>query len=117
MQVIDKTTDFIEYTHRATDKKGQFPLKYKSFILEMQTSSIHIYKLLLMANRLPIIEYGSDRKKAQLEAVALCDELSGLIELSHRLKIISFDKMEKWQNHLTPIKNMILAWIKSDSKR
>lgn len=117
MQVIDKTMDLIEYTHRATDRKGQFPLKYRSFILEMQTSSIHIYKLLLKANRLPIAEYSSDRKKSQLDAVALCDELSGLIELSHRLKIISFDKMEKWQDYLTPVKNMILAWIKSDSKR
>ena len=117
MQVIDKAVDLMEYTYRETSRKDRFPIKYRTLIFEMQTISLNIYKMLLIANKLSICEYNSERKKLQLKAVACCDDLSGLVELANKLNIISIDKMGKWQDYLTPVKNMILAWIKSDSKR
>ena len=117
MQVIDKAVNLMEYTYRETSRKDRFPIKYRTLIFEMQTNSLSIYKMLLTANKLPVYEYSSERKKLQLKAVAFCDDLSGLVELANKLNIISIDKMGKWQDYLTPVKNMILAWIKSDSKR
>ena len=117
MKLIDKTIDLMEYTYRETSRKDRFPIKYRTIIFERQTNSLNIYKMLLTANKLPICGNGSERQLLQLKAVALCDDLSGLIELANKLTIISIDKMGKWQAYLTPVKNMILAWIKSDSKR
>ena len=86
MQVIDKAVDLMEYTYRETSRKDRFSIKYRTLIFEMQTNSLSIYKMLLTANKLPICGDGSERQLLQLKAVALCDDLSGLIELVNKLK-------------------------------
>ena len=62
MQVIDKAVDLMEYTYRETSRKDRFPIKYRTLIFEMQTISLNIYKMLLIANKLPICEYNSERR-------------------------------------------------------
>lgn len=55
MKLIDKTIDLMEYTYRETSRKDRFPIKYRTIIFEMQTNSLNIYKMLLTANKLPIL--------------------------------------------------------------
>ena len=78
-----------------------------------------IYKNLMQANRLQLQLNTEklERIKIQTQTITLCDELSCFVQLSMDLNLIGSDTVAYWQEKISSIKYMTIAWRKKDQKR
>lgn len=109
----------MKYTYTVTSNRKRYPNKFIILIQEMQKTSMSIYTNLMKANRLQLqlnIEK-EERLRLQTEAITLCDELSCLVQLSMELNLIGSNTVEFWQNKISNIKYMTIAWRTKDRTR
>ena len=119
LHVISKSIDLMKYTYTVTSNRKRYPNKFIILIQEMQKTCMAIYTNLMKANRLQLqlnIEK-EERLRLQTEAITLCDELSCLIQLSMDLNLIGSNTVEFWQNKISNIKYMTIAWRTKDRAR
>ena len=119
LEVISKSIDLMKYTYTVTSNRKRYPNKFIILIQEIQKTCMAIYTNLMKANRLQLqlnIEK-EERLRLQTEAIALCDELSCLIQLSMDLNLIGSNTVEFWQNKISNIKYMTIAWRTKDRAR
>lgn len=119
LEVISKSIDLMKYTYTVTSNRKRYPNKFIILIQEMQKTSMSIYTNLMKANRLQLqlnIEK-EERLRLQTEAITLCDELSCLVQLSMELNLIGSNTVEFWQNKISNIKYMTIAWRTKDRTR
>lgn len=119
LEVISKSIDLMKYTYTVTSNRKRYPNKFIILIQEMQKTSMAIYKYLMKANRLQLQlnTEKDERLRLQTEAITLCDELSCLVQLSMELNLIGSNTVEFWQNKISDIKYMTIAWRTKDRAR
>ena len=115
--VITKSIDLMKYTMTITSNRKRYPSKYIQLVQRMQNKAMDIYEFLMDANRLDINTSKSERIALQTKAIASCDKLSCLIELSMNLNLVASNTVEHWQKKIDDVKYMIIAWREKDKKR
>ena len=119
LEVISKSIDLMKYTYQVTSNTKRYPRKFIMLIQEIQRTCMDIYKNLMQANRLQLQLNTEklERFKMQTQTIALCDELSCFVQLSMDLNLIGSDTVGYWQEKISSIKYMTIAWRKKDQKR
>lgn len=100
----------MEHTFRMTSNKKRYPAKAKILIESIQKLSLDIYLYVVDANRIDLNNCRLERQRLQTKAIAACDELSKLCELSMKLKFIGSDTLCNWQKKISDVKYMTIAW-------
>ena len=119
LAVVSKSKELIRYTIRITSNSKRYPRKYLILIQKIQSTCLDLYDALMRANRLQLQlnNEKNERLKLQTEAITLCDELSCFIQISMDLNLIGSDTVEYWQNIVSDIKYMTIAWRTKDKVR
>lgn len=119
LEVISKSIDLMKYTYQVTSNTKRYPRKFIMLIQEIQRTCMEIYKNLMQANRLQLQLNTEklERIKMQTQTITLCDELSCFVQLSMDLNLIGSDTVAHWQEKISSIKYMTIAWRKKDQKR
>ena len=115
--VITKSIDLMKHTMTITSNRKRYPSKHIQLVQRMQNKSMDIYEFLMDANRLDVNAAKTERIILQTKAIASCDKLSCLIELSMDLNLIGSDTVAYWQKKIDDVKYMTIAWREKDKKR
>lgn len=109
----------MKYTYMVTSNHKRYPRKYLTLVQEIQNTCMGIYKSLMYANRLSLnIEAEKEQRiSLQTKVICDCDELSCFIQLSFELNLIGNDTSEHWQQRISDIKYMVIAWRSKDKRR
>ena len=116
-RIVVKAEELATHSFRLTTNSNRYPKKYRHSLCDkIQIKSLEIYESLFEANR---INNKTD-KKARCEmitkSITYCDELLFFIKLSMNLGILGGNYAEYWTKLASDVKNMALAWRKSESK-
>jgi len=120
MKIVLEAWKLEEHTMTITSSEKRFPKKYRySLCTKIQNTTLEIACSLLEANEIDLRdrERRKERFDFQNTVMRKCKVLMHLIELSSRLKIISYDSFEYWARMANNIKNMCAKWQMSDLTR
>lgn len=117
LDVIVKAIDLMQYTLTITSNRKRYPVKHLILIRRIQERCMDIYKNLLNANRLHVVNFKQERLNLQTKAISCCDQLSCYVEISMKMNLIGMKTVEYWQKQIEDVKYMTIAWRSKDQKR
>ena len=117
LEVISKSIELMHYTYCITSNVKRYTKKYIMLVQEIQKVCMHIYKNLMYANRMQLYQETNQRLNLQSKAITLCDELSCYVQLSMDLNLIGSKTVNCWQEKISAIKYMTIAWRSKDKDR
>lgn len=111
MRVIGKAKELAVFSFTISSNCDRYPKKYRhSLVDKIQIISMDIVLTLFEANRISNITDKRLRCEAITKAIAYCDELQFLIELSIELKLLALKTAAKWSGLVSDVKRMSIAW-------
>lgn len=117
LDVIVKAIDLMQYTLTITSNIKRYSVKHLILIRRIQERCMDIYKNLLNANRLHVVNFKQERLNLQTKAISCCDQLSCYVEISMKMNLIGMKTVEYWQKQIEDVKYMTIAWRSKDQKR
>lgn len=115
-EIGNKAAELIRYTIAITSNKKRYPPKYRMLIERIQKLSLDIYEFVIDANRTNLKTSRLERNRLQTKAITSCDKMSKLCELSIDLNLIGSDTLCNWQEKISNVKYMIIAWRSKEEK-
>ena len=122
LEVIVKARELAVCTIQITNNPKNFnPTIDMTMIAMLKQSAIRIYQLCRQANKMPLDPFlrreAEERRKMQNLAMAQCEDLSGLIEISKSLYHLSSKRVRYWTDLTYKLQAKIKAWRDSDLRR
>lgn len=118
MKVIVKAKELTVQTFRLTINTNRYPKKLRhSLVDKIQIKSLEIYEALFEANRINNTTHKDERCEMITKAITYCDELNFFIELSIELSLLNDGSAGYWSNLVSDVKNMAIAWRRSERAR
>ena len=121
LEVLVKARKLASYTIHICCNEKWFPQKYKNAIIDkIVNTATDIFIKCWTANNILV---NGDKEKAikrcrlQVEAHDDCNNLLAMIEIAHEVFHLTSKRMKYWGELIIAVRNLILAWNKSDSKR
>lgn len=109
-EIGNKAAELIKHTILITSNKKRYPPKYRMLIERIQRLSLDIYEFVIDANRTDLNNFRIERQRLQTKAITSCDKMSKLCELSIDLNLIGSDVLYNWQEKISDVKYMTIAW-------
>ncbi len=112
MEVIIKAAKLAEHTFQITGNKKRYSEKHKMLAFKIQECALDIYRNLHTANslKMEIPDQMNERLTLQTKAIAACDELACMVEMSLNMGRIGTDTSAVWQKLITDVKYMSISW-------
>lgn len=116
-RIVVKAEELATHSFRLTSNSNRYPKKYRHSLCDkIQIKSLEIYEALFEANRINNKTDKRARCEMITKAITYCDELMFFIKLSMNLGFLGGNSAEYWTKLASDVKNMALAWRKSESK-
>lgn len=117
---VDATLDLALHTLKICGNENIFTPEYKEITYRIIDDSIGIYLNADRANRINAIKNPgewSERDSRQRAAIAKCNELLSLINLSKRAFHLRNNKVDYWTGKVVSTRNLLEKWYDADCKR
>lgn len=121
LDALVKAQELALYTIRICSNKRTFDPQFNNFMTQdVVNTAKDVYLLATQANNI-MVQGDADRwrlrRSYQERAVAACNRLLGLIDLSKRLFNIRGRRIAFWSQLTVDARSLLRAWMESDRKR
>ena len=118
LRVLTKAKELAIHSFKLTSNCNRYPKKYRhSLVDQIQVKSLEIFNTLLEANSINNVTHKDLRCDTITKAITYCNQLLFYIELSMLLELINDKSAAYWSKMVSDVKNMSLAWRKSERER